>query len=217
MNNVIPYKIIRAELAQGWQLLQRVLGTLNDVEKKVIESESALEPVAGRVTPFFIQKTLAFTPLDTTPRSAPLVQSAQRTTKITSLAYAVTFDETQAEINATGPGLVARPKTTFLEATAGTVELFDFEWNYSIGSTDRRYGTGRNLPAGWLSRNSLGNVDSQRELLFSAENPLVLRSHESLEFHARPLHFNLDPDRAYTTNERFYLHLIGTGYRIYDV
>lgn len=216
MSTSFPYNTVRAELTAGWNALQRILKTLDSVEKRVAEAEQP-EIVRGRVTPFYIQHSIAFAPFETSPKHVSLLQSAERTTHVTSLTYAVSYDDgTGAQPDTIGQALVPRPKTLVrADPTPDKVDIFDFEWNFSLGSSERRYGNGRGTTA-WLSRSALGSPTTRGALFFSEKTPLILRPNERFEFHARPLHYNLDPGRAFTGAERFYLHIVGTALRIFE-
>ena len=76
-------------------------------------------------------------------------------------------------------------------ATADRICLFDFEWNLSLGSTEREYAkTYGDLFRGFCSRTSLANTDQSDSLIIDDQHPLIVGSNQFLTFRVRPTLFN---------------------------
>jgi len=194
-----------------WRELGRLANKLDDVEKRVRRVWDP-PPAEGRETPFWGRKAFVFDPFDTAPAESPLVQSAGRVTRVTRLTYSV-----QHTRNAGEPFFVAvkLPMRSTPRGLVGTLDYaFDFEWTFSIGSTERQYSTSLPRPDGWnwLSRKSLGNPEVGSNLLFNPMHPLTLRTNEFLTFRVRPTFWSRDP---WSTGEQVIVNIAYAGYRTF--
>lgn len=214
---------IHAELQKCWEFLGRCIGKVDALEAAVRAIEEPA-PVVGRDTPFFIQQSVHFSPFDWEEKIIPITVDAQRKTKITRLTAAVTvqFDSEYESgiLNQVPLAMKASPygyvydRSSF--ANQQDVDLFDFEWSFTVGSTERRYTDGRGIPR-WNARASLGNPESHRQLLFGERHPIVLPPTEMLVFRIRPLLYNMDTTLSYASdNTLFTVHICATAHRVFE-
>jgi hypothetical protein len=214
-------KRIHAELGECWKFLRGCEQNLDVFENKLVEMERRPTP-RGRETPFFLQQRFSFRPLDFEVQQAPLVQSSGRTTRVVRLTATVSFQDSRNNFtNGNGP-VPLRPTQSGLcwdNADASfpfvNTELFDFEWTYKMGSTQRSYTNGIGI-TGRNSRTSLGSSENQKSLLLNEKYPLVLKTNEFLTFELKPLMYNMDPLRNYSEDDRFFVDVTGVGYRVFD-
>lgn len=180
-------------LRDMWRELGGISNRVDRLEgkvRKVWERPKA----KGRETPFWGEKSFLFEAGATEPLESPLVQSAGVVTRVTRLTYccrmlntqnALVIDDDQlsfVSMRQTPRGMIG------ITNEDGGV-LFDFEWTYIVGSTERKYSTALPSPDGWnwLSRLSLSNPESGSNLLFNPQHPLILRTNEFLTFRVRPI------------------------------
>lgn len=214
-------KRIHAELASGWKFLRGCESGLDGFEAKLAQLEKRPMP-RGRETPFFIQQRFSFRALDFTAQKAPLVQAAGRTTRIVRLTATALFFDSRPNFNNGNAPVPMRPTQAGLVYDNVDIsfpfvntELFDFDWTFSVGSTERRYTNGIGI-TGRNGRTSLGNNENDKSLLLNEKYPLVLQTNEFLTFEVRPLVYNMNPNRNYAEDDRFFVDIIGVGYRTFD-
>jgi hypothetical protein len=185
------------ELQDAWGTLARVKTRLNGVEKRVRAFLQAPEP-AGRLLPYFESAQASFLQGAFEPVPVTLVQTSNRQTKITRLSLDVYIRLNNPELQRADV-YPLRPSPTGMfnrftglpAATTAGVAMFDFDWTFTLGSTERRYTNGRVETDGlWNARTSLGNQERDSQLLFSPRNPLVVEASEFLTFWVRPTLYN---------------------------
>lgn len=244
------------KLSDLWKELSDLGGVLDNVERSVRKLSIRPTP-KGRVTPFFATKRFVFQKGDFEMQSSPLISSAGRVTRVTRLTYSVQVELPTStatgntflapdtfiplEMRPTARGMTRRTPAT-MSANYGSnfggndVELaesssvFDFEWAFSIGSTERRYAQRRDVSNGgggvFMSRNSLGNPENDKQLLFSEKHPIVLPTNEFLTFMVRPTfsYLNSPGPSSFTTlpedpvveaGGRFVVNISYAGYRTF--
>jgi hypothetical protein len=214
-------KQIHVELQKCWNYLRGCENQLDAFEAKLVELEKPPMP-RGRETPFFIQQRFAFRPRDFEPQSAPLVHSAGRTTRVVRLtATALWYDSRAGFVDGNGP-VPMRPTPGGLCFDNGDIafpfvstELFEFDWTFSLGSTERRYTNGIGI-SGYNGRTSLGNHENNKSLLFNEKYPLVLQTNEFLTFTVKPLVYNMNPERVFGEDDRFFVDVQGVAYRTFN-
>lgn len=207
---------IHTELQRCWDFLGKMVSKVDVIEGKVSEYERPRMPV-GRETPYFIQQTIPFAPFEFQPKELSTILDAERTTKVVRLTANVTFQRTATDARRSmRPSPYGYVRDWSENLNAQDVDLFDFEWSFALGSTDRRYTNGRGIPR-WNSRHSLGSPESHRQLLISEKFPLILAPTEMFTFYVKPLLYNMDPQRNYTGNERFFVTVTATCYRVFGV
>lgn len=187
-------KSFSPDLRKVWDALKAADAKVNLASERVAKSLAPREP-EGRELPFFVEKTFTFPLYDFEPRESPVVMSAGQVTRITRMSYLVWRGPNGS------PGARSANVAAFFDDFSGgtgndsSVNMFDFEWSLSIGSTQRRYTNGRGN-SGYNSRQSLGNPEALGWLLFSEKNPLKLGTNEFLNFKIRPTLYNMDPNYA---------------------
>lgn len=214
-------KQIHVELQKCWHYLRQYENQLDAFEAKLIELEKPLTP-RGRETPFFIQQRFAFRPRDFEPQSASLVHSVGRTTHVVRLtATALWFDSRAGYLDGGGP-VPMRPTPSGLCFDNGDIvfpftstELFEFDWTFSLGATERRYTNGIGI-SGYNGRTSLGNHENNKSLLFNEKYPLILKPDEFLSFKVKPLVYNMNPERVFEEDDRFFVDVQGVAYRTFN-
>lgn len=181
----------RAHLKSFWDQLNGINKALDDTEK-VVHRELVPPTSEGRRTLFSATKRYTFRPNEFVSKTQTLVHSAGSVTRVVRLNYEVNIEFNTDTVRDLRRRFNLRVDPRVLEANpegVGTEEyyLFDFEWNYSLGSTQKNYGQnrGNNAPT-FLSRKSLGNPENNKQLLFSEKNPLVLNTNEALEITINP-------------------------------
>jgi hypothetical protein len=205
-------------LTQLWdqvRLINRDLDIVGERVRRAIQRE----PAKGRELPYFLAKRFVFENGDLEQQESPLVQDAQRETKIVRLLYNVTL-ELEGFLGARTVVYPMRVSRTGMWFQAGQSDaltaVFDFDWTFKLGSTERRYTNGRVTESALFnSREALGNPESpDSRLLFSNENPLVLRTNEFLTFAVKPTLYNPELDlTALASSWRFVVEIQGIGYR----
>lgn len=145
----------------------------------------------GRETPFFGEKQFVLQPGQTEPQESPLVHSAGSVTRVTRLTYAVRALVTQSGVDAYASMRQTPQGMFYTQPTPAPQIGFDFEWTYTVGSTERKYSTANPSPDGWnwLSRFSFGNPESAGNLLFNPKHPLILTTNQFLTFRIRPIYW----------------------------
>ena len=191
-----------------WKAVKNINKKLDSIEDKVAH---AIEPFTpeSRETPFFFTEKFVFDlrNLSFEPREQTIVSSAGVVTRVTRLNYTVYF-RTAIDTSSFVPvppmlplqnpfvrEEAARQCAQGLRAgddnaagsTQESIGLFDFEWNFSIGSTERTYAKiyGDTM-RGFCSRETLGNFDQNDSLVLDDDHPLILGSNEFLIFKVRP-------------------------------
>jgi hypothetical protein len=205
-------------LTQLWdqvRLINRDLDVVGERVRKAIQRE----PAKGRELPYFLAKKFVFEPGDLEQQESPLVQDAQRETKIVRLTYNVAVEVEGVGGTATVlfPMRVSRTGmwVQFGQSDALT-GVFDFDWSFKLGSTERRYTNGRVVESEpYNSREALGSPESNdSRLLFSNENPLTLRTNEFLTFVVKPTLYNPEFDlTGFGSAWRFIVEIQAVGYR----
>jgi hypothetical protein len=112
------------------------------------------------------------------------------------------------------------------------VHHFDFEWGLQLGSSQRQYaqrrdnagqaGVGHGGPV-FMSRNSLGNPENDKQLLFTERHPLVLKTNEFMTFTVRPTasYLAMPGNSSFTAVQpetfegRFVVEISYAGYRTF--
>lgn len=195
---------LSAKLKDFWQQLRQCDEALNGVELSV-RKQLQPEIPEGRRTYFGATKRFTFQPNEFVPKTFPLVHSAGSVTRVVRLSYEV---EVQfAQIFDVDPvpfwirnNFRVNPRVLVAEPDGfadRAFMLFDFEWNYSLGSTQKNYGQQRgNDSPPFLSRKSLGNPENNNQLLFSEKNPLVLDTNEFLNITINPIFMFFDTSTA---------------------
>ena len=226
-----------------WKALRRINKKLDTVQLKVAEAVAPPEP-ASRETPFVFSEKFIFSPGEPDPitgllthpdlevQEGTLVSSAGVVTRITRLNYIAYFRFAQPQPNTPTPfviieramrntsrGLVfglqgGQSATTNIDEF--NLGLFDFEWNISIGSTEREYARiYGDVFRGFCARDSLSNFEDGDSLLVGEDHPLILGSNEFLTFKIRPTLYNffmnLNPQVA--SNPRYVVTINALGYR----
>ena len=192
-----------------WKTVKGINKKLDLIEDRV--AHVTAPPLAeSRETPFIFTEKFIFNPRQPTfeVSEQSLVSSAGVTTKITRLNYAVylrallddgqgVFVPIETCMRPTARGVVA---SRGLGANTGgntqnddqaDICMFDFEWNLSIGSTEREYAKiYGDLFRGFSARDTLGNYDQLDSLVLNDDHPLILGSNQFLIFKVRPTLFN---------------------------
>lgn len=233
---------MRAELKDAWARLGRSIETLDKIQVAV---RKAMQPAQneGRVTPFFARQSFVFGQGDLTPQRFSIVHSAGRVTRVTRLSYSVavegmrSFEGAAAAPDADQPAVytIMRPNPrgmVYLDeriadpAVNGYLRsgIFDFEWGFSKGSTERQYAQGRtkNRNQIALSRSGLGNPEDDRLLLINEKHPLVLKTNEFLTIEVKPtfswMNWRLDAGTTFAAVDdefKFVVNITYGGYRIF--
>lgn len=223
-----------------WKAVKNINKKLDTIEDEVAHVVAPL-PAESRETPFIFTEKFVFDP------SAPnfeiseqsLVSSAGVATKITRLTYSVALRyealENVPPLTSRGPfERLLRPSARGMilgnwtrsnlvgvgNSTEDQICLFDFEWNLSIGSTEREYAkTFGDLFRGFCSREALSNTDQSDSLVIGEDHPLIIGSNQFLTFKVRPTLFNFffapNPEvpNFTATNPEIVLTISGVGYR----
>jgi len=236
-------------LATMWADVKDLNAGLDKIERVARKLEQRRPE--GRVTPFFATKRFVFGKSDFVMQSSPLVHDAGRVTRVVRLTYSVhvelptldAFAITQNtfaayEMRPTARGMTRAAPVGLRNAyddddvqVEFASSVFDFEWAFSIGSTERNYAqrignvgaanTG-NTGGVFMSRNALGNPENDKSLLFSEKHPIVLPTNEFLTFKVRPIFSYLATPGANSFGEdadeaggRFVVNINYAGYRTF--
>lgn len=164
-----------------WGKIGNLSRTITKLENRVLgEIQPPLQQ--ERILPFFETAWFDFDTNQEDQIEIPLVQSANRLTYITGLTYRVSIvgtDGLEYLLITTPAGFTAEVGTEF-------PAMFDFEWNFSLGTTERSYSHNSESGGEWLSRYSLGYMDNENTLLFSQKDPLVLGTNEFFNIKVKP-------------------------------
>jgi hypothetical protein len=174
-------------LKDYWTDLGRLSNRVDALGRKVHKVWERPER-EGRETPFFAEAKFLIQPNTTEQLETPLVHSAGSVTRVTQLSYSV-YTTVTVGVTPNTFSMRSTPRGMVLGRIEDNSEMFDFEWTYTIGSTERKYSTANPSPDGWnwLSRFSLGNPETAGKLLFNPKHPLILRTNEFLTFRIRPI------------------------------
>lgn len=233
---------MRAELKSAWARLGKSIEALDKIQVSV---RKAMHPYQneGRITPFFARQSFVFGQGDLTPQRFSIVHSAGRVTKVTRLSYSVAleglrpFEGENSSPDSEQPAVytMMRPNPrgmVYLDeriadpAVNGYLRsgVFDFEWGFSKGSTEREYAQGRtkNTNKIALSRAGLGNPEDDRQLLINEKHPLRLETNEFLTIEVKPTfswaNWRLDVGTTdFTVDDefKFVVNISYGGYRIF--
>lgn len=191
----------------AWKQLSSCAARLDQLEKKVRATLERPTP-QGRETPFYGSQSFTFPLSNFTPVAFPLVHSAGRVTRVVRVSYSVDIEylaDTDPELPGRDTPLVLRqpmrpnPRVMVgaprvIGNTGRWLALFDFEWNMSVGSTERQYAQARGLDNRlFMARSSLGDPENDRQMLFTEKHPLLLKTNEFLTFTVKPIFNYFDP------------------------
>lgn len=187
---------IREELKRAWDDITKTKRSLDAAEAEIRQRVLEPEP-KGRQLPFFETAKIAFAHGEFQPIMMPLIQAANRETRIYRINYAVTCI-LPADVLGIVEHLPLRPTRSGMwncltspPTNQAQTFWFDFDWTFHLGSTERIYTNGRPTTEGlWNSRPDLGNQERDSQLLFSRKHPLVVNTGEFLSFAVKPFLYN---------------------------